>query len=280
MDAYAEPELDSPDLHPSFTYPARRMPVVFTHKRFALLAGRTARALASLAGRHMTPARLDVLMKLFDGPLLQRDLCLELGVVPSVLSRILDGLERLGHVTRVKWEDDARFRMIAIAEGSQDLLTTLFDGIIADESLSGGIQAEAEGLLGAAWEEHFEREGISAALPFEGDKRDFLRKMTHTERQTRYVDEWFDVALTPADELVAPPEHISEAAEDLALAWRWMQRRWRRERARAKAQPGWHDERKTRSAPPEVLAHRRDGLVHDSTLPPFELRRTNASHVP
>lgn len=278
MDAYARPELDSPALHPLFAYPARRTPVVFTHKRFALLAGRMARAFASLAGSHMTPARLDVLMKLLDGPLLQRDLCLELGVVPSVLSRILEALERLGHVTRVKWEKDKRYRLVTVTDSGRGVFATLFDGHIADESRSGGIQADAEGLLAAAWERHFEREGVSGALPCETDQRDFLRRMTHAERQTRYVDQWFSVALSPVDQIVTPPEHVTEAADRLAFAWRWMQRRWREARKEARARPNWHDERKTRSAPPDVLAHRRDGLVHDLTKPPFFRRRSDGTY--
>ena len=74
------------------------VPVYFTHKRFVLLSGKAGRAFAKIA--ELTPARVDLLLRLVRGPVLQRDLCIEMGVVPAVVTKMVNALERLGLLRR------------------------------------------------------------------------------------------------------------------------------------------------------------------------------------
>jgi DNA-binding MarR family transcriptional regulator len=91
-----------------------------TFKRLALLAGRGARAMAALV--HLTPQRFDLILHLRNGPLIQRDLASELGVVRSVVSKMVTALEKLGIVERRGVIGDRRLRLVTLTQRAFDLL--------------------------------------------------------------------------------------------------------------------------------------------------------------
>ena len=107
------------------------MPVVMTHKRFVLLAGKGGRALAAIAG--LTPARADLLLRLSKGPLVQRDIGMELCVGAAVISRMVSALERLGFVKRSRVPGDGRLRLVSLLERATRALNKLYDGFVPDD---------------------------------------------------------------------------------------------------------------------------------------------------
>lgn len=81
-------------------------------KRLALLGGHAARGVAKLVG--LTPARLDFVTVLRNGPLCQRDIAARLCVSEAVVSRMVRALMQLGLVRRVIPTADRRFRVVSL----------------------------------------------------------------------------------------------------------------------------------------------------------------------
>lgn len=161
-------------------------PLIFTFKRFVLLAGRCARKLAQFAD--LTPARLDVLLRLRARPMWQSELVLDMCVHPSVTSRMLKALEKLDLVRRFKDELDARQRVVWLTDRALLALRDLWDADVPDvPDLE--IQASAEHAVALHWNVHAERDEPAFALAsFDpvGDREPFMRRMLSTVVRTDY----------------------------------------------------------------------------------------------
>lgn len=96
------------------------MPIIYTAKRMTLLAGYPARKAAGQGG--LTPQRADVLASLVDRPMRQKDLRFEIGVSPSVLSRMLTALELDGLLVREPDPKDRRHLVVRITEMGRERL--------------------------------------------------------------------------------------------------------------------------------------------------------------
>ncbi len=164
------------------------VPVKFTHKRFVLLAGKGGRALAAIV--ELTPARVDLLLRLVEGPILQRELCIEMGVVPAVVSRMLSALERLGLVKRSVAPHDRRFRIITLLDPGRKRLHTLYDGFIPTHGLA-TVQSSAEDMLHYDWQDELHAAGVRGEPPSYEDMRPLLRRMVSSVWNMNYQHEWF-----------------------------------------------------------------------------------------
>lgn len=141
------------------------MNIHFTMKRYVLLAARGARILAGDISEYrrvegVTHVRLDVLMLLQRGPLLQRDLSIAFCVCPSVMSRIVSALEKHGYVARTKMPGDRRQRIVQITPRGCWVLDPLYDGILADAEGS-SLQFAIEDQLRVDWGHVFDRHHVS-----------------------------------------------------------------------------------------------------------------------
>ena len=127
-------------------------PLWVTFKRLALLAGRGARAVAALV--HMTPQRFDLILHLRTGPMIQRDLAREMGVVRSVVSKMVTALEGLGIVERRAVKGDRRLRLVVLTQRAFDVMHGLYT--------HGGFDFQGLSLQGNA--EHVELERFRPQL--------------------------------------------------------------------------------------------------------------------
>jgi DNA-binding MarR family transcriptional regulator len=100
-------------------------PLCVTFKRLMLLAGKGARAMASLVW--LTPQRCDLMFCLRERPMIQRDLAFEMGVVRSVVSKMVTALEKLGIVERRGVEGDRRLRLVTLTQRAFSLMSTLLE---------------------------------------------------------------------------------------------------------------------------------------------------------
>jgi len=161
-------------------------PLIFTFKRFVLMAGRCARKLAAFAG--LTPARLDVLLRLRAGPRWQSELVLDMCVHPSVISKMLTALERLDLVRRFKDQVDRRQRVVWLTDRAVASFSDLWEAEFPD-SPELDIQGTAEQSLATHWNERAERDDPAFAIktfdPW-GDREGFLRRMLSTVARTDY----------------------------------------------------------------------------------------------
>ncbi|MFO0672573.1 MAG: MarR family transcriptional regulator [Polyangiaceae bacterium] len=148
------------------------------------MAGRLARKLAEVAG--LTPARLDLLLRLRARPAWQSELVLDMCVHPSVTSRMLKALEALGLVRRFKDDRDRRQRLVWLTDHALVALSDLWEAEFPDlPELE--IQSSAEREMALHWNPRAEREGFALA-PFDGDndREPFLRRMLATVVRTDY----------------------------------------------------------------------------------------------
>ncbi len=153
----------------------RMRPLIFSFKRFVLMAGRLARKLAEVAG--LTPARLDLLLRLRARPAWQSELVVDMCVHPSVTSRMLKALEALGLVRRFKDERDRRQRIVWLTDRALVALSDLWEAEFPDlPELE--IQSSAEREIALHWNARAQREGFSLA-PFDADndRESFLHQM-------------------------------------------------------------------------------------------------------
>ncbi len=100
-------------------------PLLFTFKRLALLAGPLTRAFSALV--HLTPQRVDLMFFLRERPMIQRDLAFEMGVVRSVVSKMVTALEKLGLVVRRGVQRDRRLRLVTLTQRAFDLMSLLLE---------------------------------------------------------------------------------------------------------------------------------------------------------
>jgi len=159
-------------------------PLIFSFKRFVLIAGRLARKLAEVAG--LTPARLDLLLRLRARPAWQSELVLDMCVHPSVTSRMLKALEALNLVRRFKDDRDRRQRIVWLTAHALIALSDLWEADFPDmPELE--IQSSAEREMALHWSPRAEREGFALA-PFDADndREAFLRDMHSTVLRTDF----------------------------------------------------------------------------------------------
>ena len=159
-------------------------PLIFSFKRCVLMAGRLARKLAEVAG--LTPARLDLLLRLRARPAWQSELVLDMCVHPSVTSRMLKALEALNLVRRFKDDRDRRQRIVWLTDHALIALSDLWEADFPDmPELE--IQSSAERELALHWHPRAQNEGFALA-PFDADndREAFLRDMHATVLQTDY----------------------------------------------------------------------------------------------
>ena len=100
-------------------------PLLFTFKRLALLAGPMARAFSALV--ELTPQRVDLMFILRERPMIQRDLAFEMGVVRSVVSKMVTALEKLGIVERRAVLGDRRLRLVTLTQRAFHLMSKLIE---------------------------------------------------------------------------------------------------------------------------------------------------------
>ena len=105
--------------------------LLFTFKRLALLAGPMARAFAGVV--NLTPQRVDLMFFLRERPMIQRDLALEMGVVRSVVSKMVTALEKLGLVERRGVKGDRRMRLVTLTERAFDLMSLMLEHALLGE---------------------------------------------------------------------------------------------------------------------------------------------------
>src|SRR5262249_9045251 len=126
--------------------------MLFTFKRFVLLAGRNGRAFSKLNGS--TPQRNDLLLVVRLGELPQQGIAVGRGVTGPVISRMVDALEELGFVKRTIPKEDRRMRIVSITPKGEASLNVLFDNYVSDCG-EGSLQGYAEGALMHEWERVF-----------------------------------------------------------------------------------------------------------------------------
>lgn len=199
-------------------------PVVMTHKKMGLLAARGARQLGRLF--EMTPVRLDVMLRLELGPARQHDLGMEMGVIHSVISRLVKALLDRGLVTREVWEHDHRHRLITLTDAGRKLIRGLYDGFLADDGTA-SIQATCELELNDEYAALLEKEGLRSSYP-SLDHRELANRLYYAvDRVPRgdYFD-WLRDAKDPLPVPWVPPASCPWPAA-LPNARRWRLRRSR-----------------------------------------------------
>lgn len=99
--------------------------MLLTFKKLSLLTARTTRFWASRVW--LTPARLELLLTIYEEPLIQRDVAAALGVTRSVVSKLVTVLEKLGLVRRKGIEGDKRLRLVTLTDYGIGLVGKYFD---------------------------------------------------------------------------------------------------------------------------------------------------------
>jgi len=159
--------------------------VLVTFKKLVLMAGYAARAFAKRFG--LTPARIDLMLALQFGSVLQRDLALDLAVTPPVVSRMLDALEELGLVFRRELAEDRRQRVVELTDWGKSRLETLFDGFMSDDG-SMTVQLDSENLLVDDFSKDLEEGGLKVAPLPNLHNRSILWRILNAVRTTKYFD--------------------------------------------------------------------------------------------
>ncbi|GII98071.1 DNA-binding MarR family transcriptional regulator [Sediminihabitans luteus] len=97
---------------------------------------------AHLAGWGLNHASFPVLMHLLRGPRTQRELAAENKVTEQTMSRILDRLERTGHVSRALDPHDKRRRTVSITDAGRAAAFSAAEPRRADEISTQGLDGE------------------------------------------------------------------------------------------------------------------------------------------
>ena len=105
----------------------------------------------------LTPQRFDLILHLRKRPMIQRDLARELGVVRSVVSKMVTALEELGIVERRAVKGVCRSRLVVLTQRAFDLMRGLYK--------HGAFDFQGLSLQGNA--EHVELERFRAKLKAE-----------------------------------------------------------------------------------------------------------------
>ena len=167
-------------------------PVFFTFKRFALYAGKWARAFCKMVDN--TPQRTDLMLAVRGGELAQKVIAFELGVTPAVVSRMVDALVARGFVRRRIPSEDRRLRLVSLTpEGEHSLRRFFWENEGAQES-GCQIQFGAEGAFMYEWERVFEDADVSTKLLAYGDRGGVLARVHSTVAKTIYYGDprWND----------------------------------------------------------------------------------------
>lgn len=162
------------------------MVIYFNMKRYVLVAARTGRAIARVLAEELeepgiTYVRLDVLLLLRDGPLLQRDLSIAFCVCPSVMCRILGALEKLGYVKRTKLPGDRRQRIVEVTDAGLAVVARLdFEGDCEGAS----IQFDVEEDVRIEWHTLFKQHHVAAEPLTLQDSAELIFELIPTLRRT------------------------------------------------------------------------------------------------
>ena len=162
----------------------------FSFKRLVLLAGKGARAFAALG--QLTPARGDMMLAMLHQELSQTELVLALGVSKSVVSRMVQALERLGLVARRKSNEDGRVRLVSLTEAGRCTLDTYFNGWMVEDGTD-SFQSGAEFELLEKWRDLLATTGLRIELP-PADVGHVLRHIRSVQAVTDYWAEDFGAA--------------------------------------------------------------------------------------
>jgi DNA-binding MarR family transcriptional regulator len=188
-------------------------PLRVTFKRLMLLAGKGARAMASLVW--LTPQRCDLMFYLREKPMIQRDLAFEMGVVRSVVSKMVTALEQLGIVERRGVEGDRRLRLVTLTQRAFDLMRTLMEyKPFADDGNSVECAMEHEELQ--RFHEKLAAENVGVENMSTRDHRELLAEMRETVDDLDLEDY---VGYQPGPDL---PDEI----EELKVTWRATRDAW------------------------------------------------------
>ena len=155
----------------------------FTFKRFVLLAGVSARALASVAD--LTPQRVDLLLAIRLGPLVQKEIASELGVTQPVVSRMIYALEKLGMVERRNLPRDRRFKIVSLTAKGNHAIERLYDGFLPEGDMCTIESCAEDALLQDYWFD-LTRAEVSAEPLSQEDQRPLLTKLQPHIRRTIY----------------------------------------------------------------------------------------------
>lgn len=149
-------------------------PLLFTFKRLALLAGPMARAFSGIV--HLTPQRVDLMFFLRERPMIQRDLAFEMGVVRSVVSKMVTALEQLGLVERRGVKGDRRLRLVTLTQRAFQLMSLMLEHAPLDhDGNSTQIACEREVL--ADFEAPLREQKVGISDFSENDHRELIARM-------------------------------------------------------------------------------------------------------
>jgi DNA-binding MarR family transcriptional regulator len=167
-------------------------PVFFTFKRFALYAGRWARALCTMVDN--TPQRTDLMLAVRGGELAQKVIAFELGVTPAVVSRMVDALVARGFVKRRIPSEDRRLRLVSLTPKGEQSLARLFRECEGAQEAGCQIQFGAEGAFMSEWKRVFEDANVSTKLLAYDDRAGVLARVHSTVARTIYYGDprWND----------------------------------------------------------------------------------------
>jgi len=167
----------------------------FTFKRFVLLAGVSARALASVA--ELTPQRVDLLLAIRLGPLVQKEIASELGVTQPVVSRMIYALEKLGMIERHNMPTDRRFKMVSLTAKGNMAIERLYDGFLPEGDMCTIQSCAEDDLLEDYWLD-LTRAEVRAEPLSQADQRPLLTRLQPQIRRTIYPpDPRHDLPHTP-----------------------------------------------------------------------------------
>ena len=158
-----------------------------TAKRIYLLAGKIARCFAGLTG--MTPARVDLLLLLREGELVQRDIGRLLCVCPSVITRLVNALQKLGLVRRRVPDEDRRLRLVSLTDKGTESFQDIFDGWFRDDDMA-NVEAAAEQTLADDWDEALTNARVRDDPHMYRDQTDLVFTMSRAVRATDYFKKW------------------------------------------------------------------------------------------
>jgi DNA-binding MarR family transcriptional regulator len=152
-------------------------PLLFTFKRLALLAGPMTRAFAGIV--NLTPQRVDMMFFLRDRPMIQRDLAFEMGVVRSVVSKMVTSMEKLGLVERRGVEGDRRLRLVTLTKHAFDLMSDMLE-VAALGEYGNTLQIACERQVIADFEDDLRAQKVGISDFSVRDHRELMARMrTH-----------------------------------------------------------------------------------------------------
>ncbi len=149
-------------------------PLLFTFKRLALLAGPMMRAFSALVD--LTPQRVDLMFFLRERPMIQRDLAFEMGVVRSVVSKMVTALEKLGIVERRGVAGDRRMRLVTLTQRAFDLMSLLLEHAPLDYQ-GNCLQVAGEHQMLADFDAPLRAKNVGVSELSLGDNRELLASM-------------------------------------------------------------------------------------------------------